>query len=124
MSLVPTQKYRIALAILVLATGAGAAAAAFSRRVEASAPATETVAGLYATEAEGFRYEYHAPTGTEGLYELRTLREPPVDVLAAHPEIAARCRTSLQKKLGVANLDELRAAHADTIRRLKALGYL
>jgi hypothetical protein len=117
-----SQKYRLILACAVVVTAAAATAAAFAR------PAKETAAaaapGLYRYEADGFRYEYHAPTGGEGLYDLRSAGGVGDDVLDRHRDVAARCRRALERKLGVESLESLRAEYADTIRRLHALGYL
>jgi len=117
-----SQKYRLILACAVVVTAVAATATALTR------PATETAAGatpgLYCYEADGFRYEYHAPTGCEGLYDVRSAPGVDDDVLHRHRDVAARCRRALERKLGVASLDSLSAEYADTIRRLHALGYL
>jgi hypothetical protein len=122
MRLTVSQKCRVLLACGVLAAAvAGAVAATAGRDREA---ADADVPGLYCCEAEGFRYEYHAPTGCEGLYELRPGPDGAVDVIESHADVAARCRSALREKLRVARLEDLRAQYADTIRRLQALGYL
>jgi hypothetical protein len=79
---------------------------------------------MYSYDAEGFRYEYHAPTGKEGLYELRTDPNCLASVLKDHEDVAKRCRAALAQDLKVEHLEELRARYADEIRRLEALGYL
>ena len=116
------QKYRTVLASLVVAGAAIAAAAAFAWPEKDVV--TQATPGLYCYESDGFRYEYHAPTGHEGLYDLRSGPDSVVDVLQSHADVAARCRHALETKLHVASLDSLRVEYDDTIRRLKALGYL
>ena len=122
MPLASTQKYRTVLACLVVASVAVATVTAFAW--PAKDVAAEATPGLYCYEADGFRYEYHAPTGHEGLYDLRTGPDALVDVLRRHADVAERCRRALEAKLQVNSLDSLRGEYGDTIRRLKALGYL
>jgi len=120
MPLPPSQKYRTVLACIVVASAAIVTASAFAWPEKVVA--AEATPGLYCYEADGFRYEYHAPTGHEGLYDLRA--DSVVDVLHNHAEVGARCRRALEKKLHVNSLESLRGEYDDTIRRLKALGYL
>jgi hypothetical protein len=108
--------------LAIVATAAVAAAAVLVR--PAKVVAAEATPGLYCYEADGFRYEYHAPTGHEGLYDLRTGPRAVADVLGSHAEVAARCRRALAAKLHVDSLESLRGEYGDTIRSLKALGYL
>jgi hypothetical protein len=115
------QKYRTALACGIVVTAVVAAATAFAHPEK---DAAETIPGLYCCEADGFRYEYHAPSGYEGLYELRSAPGVVVDVIGSHSDVAARCRRALEERLHVRSLDSLRAEYHDTIQRLKALGYL
>ena len=122
MPLPPSQKYRTVLACVVVAAAAIVTAAAFAW--PENVVAAEAMPGLYCYEADGFRYEYHAPTGHEGLYDLRTGPDAVVDVLRRHADVAERCRRALEEKLHVNSLDSLRGEYGDTIRRLKALGYL
>jgi hypothetical protein len=122
MPLASSQKCRVALACVVVMGGALALTAAFARSERDVA--SGSMPGLYCYEADGYRYEYHAPTGHEGLYDLHTGRDSVVDVMDSHADVAARCRRELERKLGVANLDSLRGEYDDTIRRLRALGYL
>jgi len=122
MPLAAVQKCRTALALVVVTAAAVSTAAVFARPEKVVA--AEATPGLYCYESDGFRYEYHAPTGHEGLYDLRTGRKSVVDVLGSHADVAARCRHALEAKLHVASLDSLRSEYGDTIRSLKALGYL
>jgi hypothetical protein len=72
----------------------------------------------------GYRYEYHIPTGTEFLYDVNADPRGLVNLIAREGTRAARCRHSLETKLSVQNLEELRAPYAEKIKRLRALGYL
>jgi hypothetical protein len=122
MPLPSSQKYRTVLACVIAASAAVATAVAFAWPNKGVA--AQATPGLYCYEADGFRYEYHAPTGHEGLYDLRTDPNTVVDVLQGHADVAARCRRNLAEKLHVKSLESLRGEYDDTIRRLKALGYL
>ena len=122
MPLAAAQKYRSVFALVIVASAAIATGAVFARPEKDVA--AEATPGLYCYEADGFRYEYHAPTGHEGLYDLHTGPDSVVDVLPSHTEVAARHRRALEAKLQVDSLDTLRGEYDDTIRRLKALGYL
>lgn len=122
MPLASSRKYRTVLACVVAVGAVAATVAAFAW--PESDVAAETTPGLYSYEIDGFRYEYHAPTGHEGLYDLRTGSDDVVDVLRTHADVAARCRRALEEKLHVKSLETLRGQYDDTIRRLHALGYL
>jgi len=118
-------KRRIVIAAALVAATAIAAVFAFTRpRAAPGLALHETSPGMYAYDAEGFRYEYHAPTGKEGLYELSRDPNCLASVLSDHQDVAKRCREALAKDLDVQKLDELRAKYADEIKRLEALGYL
>jgi len=120
-----SQKRRIVIAAVLVAAAAIATAIVFLRRHDAPGLAPhETSPGMYSYDAEGYRFEYHAPTGKEGLYELRTDPNCLTSVLKDHQDVAKRCRAALAQDLKVERLDELRARYADEIRRLEALGYL
>ena len=120
-----SQKRRVVVAAVLVAAAAIASAALLLRPHSGAALAPHEIsAGMYAYDAEGFRYEYHAPTGREGLYELRSDPNCLASVLKDHEDLAKRCRAALAKDLDVEKLEDLRARYADEIRRLKALGYL
>ncbi len=75
-------------------------------------------------ESDGFRYEYHVPTGAEALYEVAGDPRCLKDVLAANRERGTSLRRELERRVGVGDLGDLRCRYEDTIRRLHALGYL
>jgi len=122
MPVVSSHKYRVALACAVVAVAVAATATAFAR--PATDVTTGSVPGLYCYESDGFRYEYHAPSGYEGLYEIPRTPGPVVDVIDRHRDVAARCRRALEEKLNVASLASLREEFSGIIHRLRALGYL
>lgn len=115
-----------AFALLAAAIGSGIALAADAIRdadVRAAEEAARKSLGLVSTESDGFRYEYHAPSGRERLFDLR--RDPKClnDVSPVYPDRVREYRSRLATKLGVTSLDELRAPYAETIRRLELMGY-
>jgi hypothetical protein len=75
-------------------------------------------------EQDGFRYEYHVPTGRAALYRAAEDPHGLANVLLEHPDRAESCRRALQTRLRVSDLESLRARYQGTIDRLKALGYL
>jgi hypothetical protein len=91
---------------------------------EQQAAASNAPSAMVECEQNGFRYSYHAPTGTEGLYETGPGARSRLNVIADHRDLARDMRRTLETKLHVGSLDELRAAYADSIRRLQQLGYL
>src|SRR5438128_1031949 len=120
-------RIRIALAVLIL-SGTGALVAS---RLGSDPRNTETAAAseagdVLSCERDGFRYEFHLPTGREALYRLDagTPGGSLDNVIAQHAPTAAACRDRLQQELGVRDLEDLRVRYADAIRRLHALGYL
>lgn len=102
-----------------LATGAW-----YSQRVREDVVDTASCPGVVAYRMGSFRYEYHAPTGTESLFDLDRDPRCVVNVLRDNQQVAAECRRRIEAQLGIPDLESLRANHADTIRRLEALGYL
>ena len=122
---VSSQKYRSILACAVVFAAGLGAVVAFTRSgdVTVREPVADAT-GLFAYEAEGFRYEYHAPTGLEGLYDLRNDPDGLTSVVRGHEDVAARCRSALAKRENVDRVEALRARYDDTVRRLHALGYL
>lgn len=122
MPIAAPQKYRLIAAVVLIA-----ATAAVSVRLIASGSASADDAvpsSVLVGDADGFRYEYHIPTGREGLYDADADPRRLVNVLPRHTETAAKCRRALEEKLQVPSLESLRARYADEIRRLHALGYL
>ena len=116
----PTQKPLSRWTFLLVVIAVVVAACASAMRRADTAP--EASAGVFRYDADGMRYEYHAPTGVESLFDLRG--DPEADVIADHRGVAREYRKRLEERLGVADLDVLRERHAETIRRLHALGYL
>lgn len=82
------------------------------------------IRSLLRVEHGEFVYEFHAVSGTEGLYaktgDPRHLR----NLLSEHPDAAGACRRKLLEEQGVPSLEALRAKYAEEIRRIHALGYL
>ncbi len=109
--------------LLAAVGGAAFALNAKSGRSRSVADAEKAV-GVVFTERDGFRYEYHAPSGLESLFDLRKDPKCLRNVAMANADLVRACRGELETSLGVKSLEELRAPYAETIRRLEALGYL
>jgi hypothetical protein len=124
MTTVPSQRRRTLIAAVIVALVVGASAWLLLRPTKPAPLPHEISPGMFAYDAEGFRYEYHAPTGREGLYDIAKDPNCLATVLKDHPDLAKRCREALAKDLNVERLDELQAKYAEEIKRLKALGYL
>jgi len=120
-----SRQHRTVIAAVLVVAAATATAAVFLRPHDSPGLSPhETSPGMYTYDAEGYRFEYHAPTGKEGLYDLRTDPNCLTSVLKDHEDVAKRCRSALTQDLKIERLEELRARYADEIRRLEALGYL
>jgi hypothetical protein len=118
-------KSRIGAAFVLLAAAGGAVLALGTNAGrEHDAAAAEKALGVVSTERDGFRYEYHAPSGRESLFDLRRDPQCLVNVASSHADLVGACRDELESSLGVKSLEELRAPYAETIRRLEAMGYL
>jgi hypothetical protein len=117
-----TQKCRRSLVLVTLGLAVCLVASGAAHSVTGAA-AAEQPATVLVHELDGYRFEYHVPTGTETLYAADA-EAAFVNVLSEHEDVAARCRTALESRLGVERLEVLRARYADTVRRLHALGYL
>lgn len=112
-------------AMALLATAAGATIAAARHCAPAPREDDEYLrTGIASTERGGYRYEFHAPSGEELLFDLRRDPRCAVDVARAHSDILLACREEVLAMRGVRSLEELRAPYAETIRRLEAMGYL
>ena len=118
----PMSGRRKAIGALLLLAALGAGVFAFwrARRDRATVPNPALLVHVH----EGFRYEYHVPTGREGLYDAALDPRGIRNVLAEHREVAAICRHVLEQEQQVESLDVLRERYAEEIRRLRALGYL
>jgi hypothetical protein len=114
-------RLRWALALCLIALAAGTVVVAAGCRDVAACDAPPSVVSL---EADGFRYEYHVPTATEAIYDLRADPQRIRNVAEENAARARRMRRALETRLEVASLEELRGEYADTIRRLRSLGYL
>jgi hypothetical protein len=117
------------LAALALLAAAGGAGVALGGKAVCDAAATDASdsgkrsLGIVSTVHGGFRYEFHAPSGAERLFDLRRDPRCLADVAAANPDVVVECRRQLLASVGASSLDELRAPYAETIRRLEAMGY-
>jgi hypothetical protein len=116
-------KRRRISACAVMAFVAGAALASVPH-ASARTPRVDKGASVLSIDEDGFRYTFHATTGTEALFDVKNDPRLLVNVIAAHPLLASTMRHSLEVRLHVESLDSLRALHAETIRRLQSLGYL
>ena len=119
-----SSKCRRNLACAGILAAALATGAWYSQRVREDVVDTASCPGVVAYRMGSFRYEYHAPTGTESLFDLDRDPRCVVNVLRDNRQVAAECRRRIEAQLGISDLSSLRANHADTIRRLEALGYL
>jgi hypothetical protein len=124
MSMKSALKTRIGAAFVLLAAAGGAAYALNSKAVRARETAAAKALGVVFTVRDGFRYEFHAPSGRESLFDLRRDPKCLVNVASSNTELLLACRDEIVTSAGVKSLDELRAPYAETIRRLEALGYL
>lgn len=116
---------RTRAALVLLAAAAGAAVALGAKAVRDADPdeAAKRSLGIVSTDRDGFHYEFHAPSGSERLFDLSNDPRCLADVSTKHPELVIECRRQLLASLGAGSLDELRAPYAETIRRLESLGY-
>ena len=122
-----TQKIRTQLAFALIAFAGGAAVALGADAVRTAdarkAAAARRSLGVMTIDLGHFRYEFHAPSGRERLFDLRHDPRCTKDVASSHPDRLGRCRSELLASLGVESLDDLRAPYAETIRRLESMGY-
>jgi hypothetical protein len=119
-----SSKCRRNLACAGVVAVALATSAWYSERARGEVVDTASQPGVVAYRMGNFRYEYHAPSGTESLFDLDRDPRCVVNVIRENRTVAADCRRRIEAHLGISNLASLRANHADTIRRLEALGYL
>ena len=75
-------------------------------------------------DGEGFRYTYHVPTGAEALFEIAVDPHELHDVRRLHPDAARALRQTLERRIGVRSLGELRPSNGAAAERLHRLGYL
>ena len=124
MSMQSALKTRIGAAFVLVAALGGAAFALNSKASRARETAAARALGVVFVVRDGFRYEFHAPSGRESLFDLRRDPKCLVNVASSNNELLLSCREEIVTSAGVKSLDELRAPYAETIRRLEALGYL
>lgn len=118
------RKSRIAAAFLLLAAAGGVAYALSAKANRGQSAAAERSLGVVSIERDGFRYEFHAPSGRESLFDVRRDPKCLVNLASSKTDVLAACRADLEKQMGLRSIEELRAPYAETIRRLEALGYL
>jgi hypothetical protein len=80
--------------------------------------------GVISLDRDGFRYVFHPVTGDEALFDLRADPRQLRNLIRERWDQAHRMRRLLEQERGVESLDALRADEEETIRSLRALGYL
>jgi hypothetical protein len=122
------KKTRTGAALALLAAAAGAALAVATSAIpeprDAHLESVRHDLGIVSTERDGYRYEFHAPSGQERLFDLRSDPRCLNDIASAHAELVRSLRQQLLASLGAGSLEELRAPYSESIRRLEAMGYL
>ena len=104
---------------------AGVACVLAEQTTESHAAATtQDVPGVVSCERGGYRYEYHALSGTDALYDVRADPRHLQNIVRDHADVAGDLRRSLQAQLGVSDLSALRGGYVEAISRLRSLGYL
>lgn len=71
----------------------------------------------------GLRLTFQPVTGDLALFDLTTDPDCLDNLAEERPEEVERLTLRLLADLGMSSLDELRAPHAETIERLRSLGY-
>jgi hypothetical protein len=71
-----------------------------------------------------YLYLYHVITGTESLYHLPRDPRRLKNLAAERPELAMSLRRTLERKIGVSDLSELRDENGRSLNALRGLGYL
>jgi hypothetical protein len=117
-------KTKIGAAFVLLAVAGGAAYALSAKANRGQVAAAQRALGVVSTERDGFRYEFHAPSGRESLFDIRRDPNCLVNLASTRTDVVAACRSDIEKSMGLRSIEELRAPYAESIRRLEALGYL
>jgi hypothetical protein len=117
-------KTKIGAAFVLVAAASGAAYALTAKASRGQDAAAQRALGVVSTERDGFRYEFHAPSGRESLFDIRRDPKCLVNLASSRTDVVAACRSEIEKSMGLRSIEELRAPYADTIHRLEALGYL
>jgi len=91
---------------------------------DTDAAAAAAAASVVTIDGDGFRYAYHATTGTEALFDVTNDPRLIRNVIANNRTLALSMRRRLEARLGVDDLESLRRLHSEAIARLQSLGYL
>lgn len=105
----------------VLFVGLGAALVHHRR---SAAPTAAEAPAVLSVDSDGWRYVFHAPTGSEALYRLADDPACRKNLLRESPERVESMRTEMLRRAGARSLEELQEPHRRTIESLKSLGYL
>ena len=113
--------------MLIVAAGAGGAwwwnTAGVSAPQNGSQDASSRPPALFTLEQDGLRYEYHAVTGAETLWDLSAPAGQQRNLARERADELPALRDALRRKLGIQDLAELRAPHEALAEQLRALGY-
>lgn len=82
-----------------------------------------TVPPVVHHEEDGLVLSYHVMTGTFGLFDAKSDPAKLKNLAKSRPADVERLRAALTKKLGLKDLEELRHATAEHLKRLHELGY-
>lgn len=115
-----TNATRTVTAVVLIA--AIAAAAILIPRSD-RAPVPGTIPPVVHHEEDGLVLSYHVMTGTFGLFDARNDPAKLKNLAKSRPADVERLRAALTKKLGLKDLEELRRATAEHLKRLHELGY-
>ncbi len=88
------------------------------------ADAEPAVPPLVWIEDGGLRYEFHLPTGSEGLYHVADDPFCTSNVIDDRPDEAKRLRSRLSERYDVPDIESLREHYKATTDALRSLGYL
>jgi hypothetical protein len=116
-------RFRSAWAVAVLAAAAGAVWFGLAHAAGGGVHVDEE-AGIVSCQVGDLRYEFHGATVSEAMYDVRRDRRCAVNVIAQHPDDAARFRELLKREFGAEKLQALCDRFAPSRARLAALGYL
>jgi hypothetical protein len=90
----------------------------------ASGPSVEKDGALYTVRAEGYEYSFDAAWRQEALRPTPPSSGIPRDLASSRPEVVARLRGLLLRRLGVSALEEIPRENEAEVRALRSLGYL
>ena len=115
-------RFRSAWAVAVLAAAGGVAWFGLARAGSVVQVDEET--GTVTCQVGDLRYEFRGASASEAIYDVRRDRRCVLNVLAQHPDDAARFRALVQREVGAEKLAALCDRFAASRARLAALGYL